>query len=362
MERVLKSDTKVTTELWRLRIPLAQAIVIPGGRSFTHTHVMLALIKDSHDNCGAGYSRFFNPADVEPCIVAAQALLSRAASLGELLDIERIEAGAPAGHRFASHSAANALSMAAWDLAGRRRGVACADLWGRPVGRETIDCYASALFLHTPIQALAEEARGYRSRNYRHVKMRVAAGLDETLSRVAAVQSVYGEPATIALEAALSWNPATTDAFLRRAPVRPLWLEDPVKYELLAEVDPRGCVIAAGEVLDRTVDLVQLYGTGRVANIIIDVQAIGGPVRFLEAARLLFALGAKIGSHRFPHQSAHMLACLPDSMGVEAVDWSNPALEPLSDPDPAGKVPVVGPGFNTSLNRKVIDEHGERVA
>ena len=73
MERVLKSDTKVTTELWRLRIPLAQAIVIPGGRSFTHTHVMLALIKDSHDNCGAGYSRFFNPADVEPCIVAAHA-------------------------------------------------------------------------------------------------------------------------------------------------------------------------------------------------------------------------------------------------------------------------------------------------
>src|SRR6185436_2822530 len=142
----------------------------------------------------------------EPSVVAAQALLAKAASLAELLDIERIEASAPANHQFTSHSAANALSMAAWDLAGRQRGMACADLWGRPAGRETIECYASALFLHTPVDELAAEARGYRSRNYRRVKMRVAPAVDETLARLAEVRTVYAEPATIAMEVALSWN------------------------------------------------------------------------------------------------------------------------------------------------------------
>lgn len=354
------SETKVSTELWRLRIPLARTIGTP-GRSFSFTHVLLALIRDSQNNCGMGYSRFFDPADVEPSVLAAQALLPRAASLADVLDIERTEASAGAERRVASLAAANALSMAAWDLAGRRRGMACADLWGRPAGRETVDCYASALFLHTPVHELAAEARGYRSRNYHQVKMRAAPGVDETLARLAEVQTVYGEPGTIALEAALSWSVPTTNAFLRAAPVRPLWLEDPVKYDQLGEIKLGGHVIAAGEVLHSTSELVRLHGTGKIANIIIDVQAIGGPVRFLEAARLLHALGARIGSHRFPQQSAHLLACLPESLGVEAVDWANPSLSALPDPDPAGKVAVLGPGFNTSVHRQTIDDYGERV-
>ena len=354
------SDPKVSPELWRMRIPLPEAIGTP-GRSFSFTHVLLALLRDSHGRCGMGYSRFFDPADLEPSIVAAQALFAQAAGLAELLDIERIEASAPAERRFVSHSAASALSMAAWDLAGRQRGMACADLWGRPARRESIDCYASALFLHTPIHELAEEARSYRSRNYHQVKMRAAPTIEETLARLAAVQTVYGEPATIAIEAALSWNVATTNIFLRSTPVSPLWLEDPVNYDLLGEVELGGHTIAAGEILDSTRALARLHGTGQVANIIIDVQAIGGPLRFLEAARMLIALGATIGSHRFPQQSAHLLACLPESLGVEAVDWANPSLDPLPDPDPAGKVAVRGPGFNTSINQPTIDSYGERV-
>src|SRR6185295_4822578 len=102
---------------------------------------------------------------------------------------------------------------------------------------------------HTPVDELAAEARGYRSRSYRRVKMRVAPAVDETLARLAEVRTVYAEPATIAMEAALSWNVPTTNAFLRDTPVRPLWLEDPVKYDLLGGVELGGHVVAAGEVL-----------------------------------------------------------------------------------------------------------------
>lgn len=357
---VFQSNSKIQPELWRLTIPLANPIGTP-GRSFSFTHVLLALIRDANNNCGIGYSRFFEPVELERTVVAARALLPRAASLADLLDIERTEERAPTEHRSASRSAANAFSMAAWDLAGRQRGIACADLWGRPAGRETLDCYASALFVHTPIDELSAEARGYRSRNFRQVKMRVARTVEETLARVAAVQTEYPDPGTIAIEAALSWDIPTTNAFLRRTPVRPLWVEDPVDDTLIGEVQPNGHIIAAGENLGSIGELVRLHATGRVANIIIDVQAVGGPVRFLEAARLLFALGARIGSHRFPHQSAHLLACLPQSLGVEAVDWANPSLDPMPDPGPDGRVAVLGPGFNASVDQKIIDRYGERV-
>ena len=357
---VFRLDTKINPELWRLSIPLPNAIGIP-GRSISCTYVLLVLIRDSNHNCGIGYSRFFDPVALDRTVAAARVLLPRAASLAEMLDIERIEERAAAEHRTASRSAANALSMAAWDLAGRQRGIGCADLWGRPAGRETLDCYASALFVHTPIHELSEEARSYRSRNFHQVKMRVAPTLEETLARVAAVQTAYPDPRTIAIEAAHSWDIPTTNAFLRNPQVRPLWVEDPVNYDLLGAVELNGHIIAAGEVLGSTGELIRLHESGRVANIIIDVQAIGGPVRFLEAARLLFALGARIGSHRFPQQSAHLLACLPESMGVETVDWANPSLDPLPDPDAHGRVAVLGPGFNTSINRQVIDRYGERV-
>lgn len=208
---------------------------------------------------------------------------------------------------------------------------------------------------------LTAEARDYRARNYRVVKMRLAPTPHEASERIEAVREVYPDPGTIAFEAALSWTPEFTNALLRNAPVDPAWVEDPVEYSMLGEIHGNGCPIAAGEVLASAPDLAALYETGGVSNVIIDVQAIGGPVRFLEAARLLRALGATVGSHRFPHQSAHLLAALPDSMGVEAIDWSNPALKPMQDPDVTGTVAVEGPGFNASIDPAVLAKYGERV-
>lgn len=356
----MRDPNEIECELWSVRIPLARALGIP-GRELSSTHLLFALLRDPSGNCGIGYSRFFDPADLDPSAREARALLRQARTRAELLDIERIEASLHPEPTVHSRSAANALSTAAWDLVGRQRSVACADLWGRSPGRDRIDCYASALFLHTPAHELTAEARDYLRRNYRIVKMRVASTSRDTSERIEAVRTVYSDPGTIAIEAALSWTPDFANAFLRDAPVEPAWVEDPVEYSKLADVDRNGRRLAAGEVLCTTRDLVALYGTGQVSNVIIDVQAIGGPVRFLEAARLLHALGATVGSHRFPHQSAHLLAALPHSMGVESIDWSNPALAPMADPDASGTIAIEGPGFNTSLDTAVLARHGERV-
>ena len=109
-------------------------------------------------------------------------------------------------------------------------------------------------------------------------------------------------------------------------------------------------------------ELYELYTRGRLRKLIIDVQYIGGPVRFLEVARILNALGATVGGHRFSHYSMHLLAALPRSLPIEMLDWTNPAFHPLADPDASGCLPVEGPGFRIELDQAVIDKHGVRVA
>jgi L-alanine-DL-glutamate epimerase-like enolase superfamily enzyme len=91
------------------------------------------------------------------------------------------------------------------------------------------------------------------------------------------------------------------------------------------------------------------------------VQYVGGPVRWLEAARTLNALGATVGAHRFSHYSIHMMACLPRSLPIEMLDWTNPAFHPLASPDASGRLPVEGPGFRIQLDQGVIDRHGVKV-
>ena len=91
------------------------------------------------------------------------------------------------------------------------------------------------------------------------------------------------------------------------------------------------------------------------------VQYVGGPIRFLEAARVLNALGATVGGHRFSHYSMHLLASLPRSLPIEMLDWTNPAFYPLAGPDVSGRLPVEGPGFRIVLDQAVIDRHGVKL-
>jgi L-alanine-DL-glutamate epimerase-like enolase superfamily enzyme len=68
--------------------------------------------------------------------------------------------------------------------------------------------------------------------------------------------------------------------------------EDPEAHDKIHLVNDHPFnTIAAGEKATVSRELYDLYARGRVRNLIIDVQYVGGPVRFMEAARLLNALG-----------------------------------------------------------------------
>ena len=349
----------VKVELWRLIMPLA-APHVAAKATRTTTYALLAYLRDSQGHKGIGYSSFRDEAGLDQALDAAKSLVARAdGSLPAFINIERIEEQAFVPSTPHSKGAANALSLAAWDLAAQQLGVACADLWGRPPGRESLDCYASSFWMDKSGDQLVAEAIAHQKTNYRLVKMRVGPSIPESFERIAAVQKVYQEPRTIALECGSSWTVDITTQFMRETRAELLWIEDPVDYTAIDRIERNDLnVIGAGEKCTSMAGLMDLYNYAGIRSIIIDVQYVGGPVRFLEAARLFNALGANVGAHRFSNYSIHLLACLPRSMPIEMLDWTNPAIRPLPDPDPSGKLPIRGPGFCIEIDQAVIDRHG----
>ncbi len=355
------SNNDLTVDLWNLRVPLVPPIHSPRGM-VTETCLLLVYASDARDHRGVGYASFRGTSDINAATAVARKLVAEAApGLAGLLNIER-QQEATCEHNAASRSAASAVSLAAWDLAGKQAGVSCADLWGRPAGRDKLDCYASALWLDKSPDELVAEAAMHRRNNYRRVKMRVSRSLEDNLKRIAAVREVYAEPATVALETGSEWTAAIANEFLDACNVPLLWVEDPEAHDKIHLVHDHPLnTIAAGEKATSAAELHDLYTRGRLRKLIIDVQYIGGPVRFLEAARALNALGATVGAHRFSHYSMHLMASLPRSLPIEMLDWTNPAFHPLVGPDASGQLPVEGPGFRIDLDQALIDRYGIKV-
>jgi L-alanine-DL-glutamate epimerase-like enolase superfamily enzyme len=352
-------SSSVKVNLVRLKMPLAVPHV--GAKATRNTTwAILAFVSDAQGRKGIGYSSFRDEEDLEQTLVIAISLANETrGSLAAMLNIERLEEHLHVPSTAQSKSAANALSLAAWDLAAQQRGVACADLWGGLSTRKAIEGYASAFWMDQTPEELIEEAKVYKRANYRLVKMRVGTEIKQSIERILAVRKVFSEPRTIALECGGSWTVPITNQFLREVKDELLWVEDPVDYSEMGQIEHGVInVIGAGEKCRSIDELLDLYSKGGVRNVIIDVQYVGGPIRFLEFAKLFYGLGANVGAHRFSNYSIHLLACLPKSMPIEMLDWTNPAIRPLPDPDSAGKLPVHGPGFQIELDQTVVAKYG----
>src|SRR3954469_13746433 len=240
-------DHNLAVELWNLRVPLDPPIVSPKGPT-TETCLLLAFVSDKDGKRGVGYSSFRASSDMDRATAIARKLVTEAApGLAGLLDVER-QGEATCESSAASRRAASAISLAAWDLAGKQAGVPCADLWGRPAGRESLECYASSLWLDKSPAELIAEAKMHRRKNYRYVKMRVSRSLKDNLERIAAVREVYSEPRTVALETGSEWTAEITNEFLDACSVKLMWIEDPEAHDKIHLVrdDPVN-TIAAGE-------------------------------------------------------------------------------------------------------------------
>src|ERR1700682_3244057 len=115
-------DHNVDVELWNLRVPLDPPIVSPKGPT-TETCLLLVFVSDKEGNRGIGYSSFRRSSDMDQAPAIARKLAAESApGLAGLLNVERQEE-ATCESSAASRCAASAISLAAWDLAGKQAGV-----------------------------------------------------------------------------------------------------------------------------------------------------------------------------------------------------------------------------------------------
>src|SRR5207253_3243905 len=139
LRSTVMAGNNIDVELWNLRVPLDPPIVSPKGPT-TETCLLLVFVSDENGHRGIGYSSFRQSSEMDEATAIARKLVAESArGLAGLLDVERQEE-ATCESSAASRRAASAISLAAWDLAGKQAGVPCADLWGRPAGRDSLEC------------------------------------------------------------------------------------------------------------------------------------------------------------------------------------------------------------------------------
>lgn len=355
----------VTVELWTVPAPLPHPVVTPAGTFDTYHHLVVRAVDDEGAG-GWGLAAGVTAAETAACVERALALLSATGpGVGGLVAVEEIEDARTVtpSDRW-SRWAACALATAGWDLQARREGVACADLWGRLPGTGALDAYVSGFFLSTDLDGLDEEARRHREAGFRTVKVRVGLSLADDLERLAVVRRHFPGPDDVAVDAVEAWDVEAARAFVAAAgPLR--WVEDPVPYadlhELVSRLSVGTAAVAAGESLTDLPDLVALRVDAGIDAVLLDVQQVGGPARFLRAAEELAALGARIGAHVFTPVSTHLLACVDDPLPVEVFDWSDALFTTPPAPGTDGRLPVVGPGVGTDLDLDALERLGTLV-
>ncbi len=298
---------------------------------------------DGHN--GFGYSYFINnPETIRKATETAIWLAEAARSeLSWLLNVERLEETLY-GERadMATRAAANALSVAAWDLLGRQLGVPCYQLWNGHA--QPLLGFRSGYYWDTAESSAEEKAQAALADSFRMVK--VLVGQDTPLAdadRIRRIQQVFPEPETVIADAFWNWSVDEAARFAAAVETPLLWFEDPVPYEQLGSlVSPH--VIGTGESLGTLGDVIAVAqrGAGRV---LLDIGRIGGPVRFLEMGRMLNSMGVAVGSHVYVHQSLHLLNALTMPSPVELLDWWEPLYLNNPKPDADGLVMAAGPGL-----------------
>ena len=356
MSQIPVYDVEIHADAWQVVLPLERPIGTPVG-PFREVSCVVVRLRDEAGLSGCGYSLAYDAPSFDHLARSVKRLLAeQPTDLADLLCIERT---ADDGGDKMVRKAVSAISLASWDLLGRQRGRACADMWGRPPQRTAVPAYASALFLDRSSAELVDEARALKASGYRSAKMRGGKSPAEDAVRFDAVRSVYAEPQSLAIDFVFQSDLARTREFSRRIGAAPMWIEDPVTYDMIGAFGA-GEGLAAGESCESAAALVKLHASG-IGRLILDVECLGGPLRFLEAARILQALGCEVGSHTFAHESIHLLASLPESMPVEMLDWWNPLFNEIPVPNGSGAYPVKGPGLGRTLCEETLKQFGRAI-
>lgn len=276
---------------WSLPVTVGSA-----AGSWSERRALLFVLEDEAGHFGLGEAA---PLPGFAADTLAEAHTSLAALLGRALpdpppgDCAETLADASAG--LASPSARSALEGALLDLWARRRGVPAHALLAtvKPGARAPL----SAWLPDGTADALAA-ARSHLAHGGSGVKLKLdaARGLDAGLETLEALRAELGSGVALRADANRSATRATLGPFVARLRALGLeWLEEPTAEPLTAEL---GLPVALDESLQAAGTMPDLAGRPFVAGLVLKPTALGGVARCLELAAHARAHGrAAVASH-----------------------------------------------------------------
>ncbi|WP_353827720.1 mandelate racemase/muconate lactonizing enzyme family protein [Agromyces sp. SYSU T0242] len=315
---------RVRTDLYR--VPLKRDLTDSTHGVMMDFELITVRVEDSDGAVGVGYTYTVNHGgaavatmierDLTGCLVGADP----ARIEQRWQDMWwRLHYAGRGGHQT---SAMSAVDIALWDLAGIRAGMPLWRLFGGydPV----VPVYAGGIDLELPLEALLDQADGFRTEGFRAIKMKVGrADLREDVARVAAMREHLGEGFPLMVDANMKWS---VDEALRAAraflPFDLTWIEEPTIPDDLPGnariVALGGHAIAAGENLHTIYDFSNAIDAGALTLPEPDVSNIGGYTTFRKVAALAEARNLRLTSHGVHDLTVHALAATPSRTFMEA--------------------------------------------
>ncbi len=214
-----------------------------------------------------------------------------------------------------------AIDVALWDLKAKK---ADEPLWRFLGGHDTrVQAYAGGIDLQFTIDALLEQADGFRADNFSAIKMKIGRKvLSEDVERVTAMRRHLGDDFPLLADANMGWS---VDHAVRAArSVRDLnlvWIEEPTipdDIEGHAVIAREGGVpIATGENFHTIYEFKNMIDRGGVSFPEPDLVTLGGITPWLKVARYAEASNLPVTSHGVHDLHVHLLAAVPNSSFLE---------------------------------------------
>lgn len=206
------------------------------------------------------------------------------------------------GRRGLTISAMSGIDTALWDLKGKSLGVPVVELLGGAC-RDKMQCYASGGWANA--DKIGEQLRGYVSKGFQGVKMRVGV-MDETvkesIKRVRAAREALGDDIKLMTDAHGTYSVPEAKQFCRGVEDCSLyWFEEPISPDNrhgTAEVRASTSIpIAAGESEYTVFDVRDLIELKALDVVQPDSAIIGGITEAMRVAHLANAYQLELAPH-----------------------------------------------------------------
>lgn len=266
------------------------------------------------------------------------------------------------GHQGVSVVGISAIDGALWDALGKARNMPIYRMLGGAKSR--IPAYHSGgLWLDRSIEALVDEALGFKQAGWKAMKMRLGlADPREDIARVRAVRDAIGPDIRLMADA----NQGKTESEAIRLgrmleEFNLTWFEEPLPaWDLagLARVaQALDTPIASGETEYTRYGFRRMLELRSADILMPDLQRVGGVSEFVRVAHMAESHDVPVSSHLFPETSLQVLGGLSNSIFLEYMPWFSPLYNESLEFENGDAIVPERPGWGFTFNRERAQNH-----